>query len=124
MSDETEPTEPAGGFQIDFQNGNTISVMFRYGNYCANRDNRATMNYKIYNGPYDSSLMLGFSEGKWWSCENAEIAIWDSDNAWYDFQYDQVIGWQSKRDVAEYIEIVNHAVDREDLQFKITTRGD
>lgn len=115
---------PAGGFQISFQNGNTISVQFHYGNYCDNRDNRATLNYKIYRGPYESQLMKDFGAGYWWACDNAEIAIWDAHDVWYDFRNDQVIGYQSKTDVAEYIEMVNFSVSRNDLQSKITERGD
>jgi len=69
------------GFQLTFANGNTISVQFGMGNYCNNR--------------YDSIK----------SCENAEIAIWDKDNKWYEFpdSMDTVKGYCSSDEVAKWI---------------------
>jgi hypothetical protein len=64
---DIDTMKPAGGFQISFQNGNTISVMFGYGNYCDNRYRRETDNLKIYRGPYESQMMLDFTAGYWWS---------------------------------------------------------
>ena len=67
------------GFQITFANGNTISVQFGMGNYCKNK--------------HESKK----------SCENAEIAIWNSDNVWYNFESDQVLGYISADEVAKWI---------------------
>ena len=67
------------GFQLTFTNGNTISVQFGMGNYCNNR--------------HESSK----------SCENAEIAIWNKDGKWFDFESDQVLGYVSADNVATWI---------------------
>lgn len=60
------------GFQVTFENGNTISVQFGYGNYCENRN--AHEKYPI--GKY-----VDFVE-----CETAEIAIWDKNDIWFTRQ--------------------------------------
>lgn len=72
-------TQVASGFQITFENGNTISVQFGWGNYCENRDESKP------------------------TCVDAEIAIWNSDNKWYDFGSDTVQGWCTPNEVAEWI---------------------
>lgn len=59
-------THIPSGFKMTFENGNTISVQFGWGNYCENR---------------------GESKP---GCVNAEIAIWDSENKWFDFGSDSV----------------------------------
>ena len=53
------------GFQMKFQNGNTISVMFGAGNYCKNR--MESISTKIE------------------SSQDAEIAIWNERNEYYKF---------------------------------------
>jgi hypothetical protein len=78
------------GFQMEFENGWTISVQFGYGNYCDN-----------YNHPEG----YRFAQGKEIvSSSDAEIAIWDENGKWYNFGTDTVKGHCSADEVAEWIE--------------------
>lgn len=71
------------GFHITFENGNTVSVQFGYGNYCSNYNNRDLLDQK--NGA---------------ESHDAECAAWGSDGAWNKLgEYDDVIGQQSPADV-------------------------
>jgi len=82
------------GFQMTFENGWTISVQFGYGNYCSNR-----------NHPDG----LHASKDVWYfSCPDAEIAIWDSSGKSYDFGHDTAKGYWSADEVAEWISRVSH----------------
>lgn len=74
-------TQVPSGFSMTFANGNTISVQFGAGNYCANKLESNTC------------------------CANAEIAIWDKNNKDYTFadDWDQVKGYCSADDVAKWI---------------------
>jgi len=67
------------GFIMTFDNGNTISVQFGMGNYCANRKESKS------------------------SCVNAEIAIWNEAGDWHDFGSNIVKGWCSPDEVAKWI---------------------
>lgn len=67
------------GIQMTFANGNTISIQFGQGNYCENRH-------------------CSKSE-----CKDAEIAIWNNEGKWYDFESDQVKGYCTPDEVAQYI---------------------
>lgn len=69
------------GFQITFENGNTISVQFGFGNYCENRDESKS------------------------ECATAEIAIWNKDGKWYDFGSDTVKGWCTPDEVGQFIQL-------------------
>ena len=69
----------ASGLQMTFENGNTISIQFGFGNYCDNRH-----------------------EGKE-SCKDAEIAIWNKEGVWHDFENDQVKGYCTTDEVALWI---------------------
>ena len=64
------------GFQMKFKNGYTISVQFGKGNYCHHEEGVAV---------------------------SAEIAIWDADGKWFNFEHDQVKGYCSPNEVAEWI---------------------
>ena len=77
------------GFSITFENGNTISVQFGPGNYCDARDLPCE---------WDAPMKQDS-----WSCEVAEIAIWDKDKVWFKFPYDTVKGWVKPEEVAEWI---------------------
>lgn len=68
------------GFAMTFENGNTISVQFGEYNYCSNK-------FQQFEG-----------KGK-----DAEIAIWNSSDVWFDFGGDQVKGWVSADEVADWI---------------------
>ena len=69
----------ASGIQMTFENGNTISIQFGFGNYCNNKFESKT------------------------SCRDAEIAIWNSAGIWYTFESDQVLGYCNSDEVAKWI---------------------
>lgn len=75
----------AKGFQMTFENGNTISVMFGEGNYCPESS--------FANGKTTNNL--------------AEIAIWNKSGEWYDFESDQVKGYCSPDEVAKFIDFAS-----------------
>lgn len=77
------------GFGMTFKNGLTISVMFGVSNYCDRRD---------YNADYGNEMKVPFVESK-----DAEIAIWDENNTWFNFGYDQVKGYLSADEVSDWI---------------------
>jgi len=90
------------GFQIDFENGWTVSVQFGIGNYCGNRDNKGNPFIDIPD----------FLE-----CNTAEIAAWltnvrgedkgTSTKEWYTFEDDeQVKGWQNPTQVLAFINMI------------------
>lgn len=80
------------GIHITFANGVTVSVQWHGGNYCANR-----------NEEFDTDK----------PCENAEVAVWDKDDAWLTRRVwtglgkgplgDDVAGWVSPDEVAEVL---------------------
>jgi hypothetical protein len=82
------------GFQMTFENGWTISVQFGFGNYCSNRNHP--------DGWYASK------DVEYFSCPDAEIAIWDSFGEYYNFGHDTVKGYCSTDEVAEWIAKVSH----------------
>jgi len=90
------------GFQITFENGMTISVQFGTGNYCDRRN-------------FDSDI-FGELKKDIVSSPNAEIAIWDVDNNWFYFGYDQVKGFVTPDEVALWINAVSSAESLNDLQ--------
>ena len=83
------------GFSLTFENGLTISVQFGTGNYCERRD---------YSSGYDGDLKSHIVEAN-----NAEIAIWDESNQWFDFGSDKVKGWVNADEVAIWIDKVRRA---------------
>jgi hypothetical protein len=87
------------GFQMTFENGMTISVQFGYGNYSSNRDE----------APMDARTATGIH------AETAEIAVWDAEGRWMNFPDEQVKGWVSADDVADYIIKVKNATSIEEL---------
>jgi hypothetical protein len=81
------------GFQLNFENGWTISVQFGYGNYCDN---------------YHHPEGFDFGKGKdIVQSYDAEIAIWDIEGTWYNFGDDTVKGYCSADEVAEWIDKVS-----------------
>lgn len=101
-----------GGFQMTFENGLTISVMFRGGNYCEHKmaDFYIAKNNMESEGHHDSS--------------DAEIAIWNEDNTWLRFGWDTVEGWLSTNDVAGWITRAAAARDMADLQSTVSLPPD
>ena len=81
------------GFQITFENGYTISVQWGTGNYCEN--NRPSVDH--------SDQLVWLKRSPEYSSPDAEIAIWNKDNVWYDFGYDTVKGYCSADEVADWI---------------------
>jgi len=85
------------GFSLTFENGLTISVQFGTMNYCERKNNFS---------PYKSEMSNGQDVIE---SENAEIAIWDKDNNWFDFGSDTVKGYCSTNEIAEWIEKISKA---------------
>jgi|SRR5690606_6195787 len=73
-------TKVAAGFKMTFENGNTISVQFGSGNYCSNRRQESKS-----------------------ETVTAEIAIWNTDNIWHNFEGDTVKGYCNADEVAKWI---------------------
>lgn len=90
------------GFRITFGNGITISVQFGNGNYCSRRN--------FHNHP--------FSEMKEYvvTSPDAEIAIWDAENNWFQFANDQVEGFVTPDKVGMWIESIMMSESLNDLQ--------
>lgn len=60
------------GFQITFENGNTISVQFGPGNYCEH---------------YDANIMDFLKENnEIHKSKDAEVAAWNREGTWYNFR--------------------------------------
>ena len=66
VNQKFDDTHIASGIKMSFKNGNTISIQFGFGNYCENR-------------------FLSMEESR-----DAEIAIWNKDDKWYQFDCDSV----------------------------------
>lgn len=91
------------GFQMTFENGLTISVQWGDINYCSNR-------------VLETGYISENSSSKVKS-EDAEIAIWDSNERWYCFGNDTVKGWCSPDLVAKIISEVQKASRLIDLDL-------
>lgn len=73
------------GFQMTFDNGWTVSVQWGGGTYSENH-------YSDFRSGVDSP--------------NAEIAAWDKDGNWHSFGEDNVKGWQTADQVADFIQYI------------------
>ena len=80
------------GFQMTFENGWTVSVQFGYGNYCENKM-RGIIGKESTVGEY--------------KCNDAELAAWDKEGNWYEFESDAVKGWCTTNEVAAFIEMIS-----------------
>lgn len=89
------------GFQMTFENNLTISVQFGTGNYCERRS---------FCGPYDSEMSEHIIHSA-----DAEIAIWDKSDVWFNFGSDNVKGWVSPDEVATWIARVQKAKSIKDV---------
>ena len=76
------------GFQITFANGWTISVQIGLGNYHTNRD--------LNSLDFKTSVPT----------PTAEIAAWDKDEKWYEFENDTVKGWVSPNELLEFMNMI------------------
>ena len=103
------------GFQIDLDNGWTVSVHFGIGSYCSNR----------------SSLGNPFTDiPDYLECPYAEIAAWPTDSRgegyshlsnWYKFEDgEEVKGWQSPKRVLEFVNLIADLPDTQvpDIQVE------
>jgi len=81
------------GFSITFNNGWTISVQWHEGAYTSRPDR---MSARFEKPEYGTEI----------SSPDAEIAIWNKGGDWYDFGTDQVKGYCTADEVAEWIEKV------------------
>jgi hypothetical protein len=97
----------SGGFQMTFDNGLTISVMFRGGNYCEHKMERPTI------------AMANLEMDGIHSSEDAEIGIWDEAGTWLDFGGDTVQGYVTANEVASWIAKITSCKNLADLQSKV-----
>jgi len=88
------------GFQLQFENL-TISVQIGSMNYCSR---------KSHLSEYGSEIKQELVQS-----EDAEIAIWDKDNNWFDFGHDQVLGYVPTNEVGAWIARVAKAQDLSQL---------
>ena len=89
-------SQKSPGFQMTFKNGWTISVQWHTGAYCERKGESYPWSSKDPN-PATS--------------KDAEIAAWDKDGNWYQFEHDQVLGWQTTDEVAEWMDIISSLTD-------------
>ena len=84
------------GFSLTFANGNTVSVQWGPANYCdpEHAEGRGA--------PFDAP-----SQTQVWKSATAEVAAWNSEGEWHNFEHDQVDGWQSTDDVSGFISFVS-----------------
>ena len=93
------------GFQMDFQNGFSISVQWGIGNYCAVREKDA------YGTPQKQD---------YWDSVSAEIAVFDNDSRFIEIREDdQIAGWLSTDTVAKVIAIVSSAQTANEINKKV-----
>lgn len=78
------------GFGITFDNGVTVSVQIGRGNYSDNYDFREEISRE---NPLPAST-------------RAEIAAWDADGKWLDFEHDQVKGYVPVEDVFRFVSFI------------------
>jgi len=105
---------PGKGFQLTFENGRTLSVMFGYGNYCENRHNIALRAFEDYGTPLKTSHI-----GK-----TFEVAGWNSaedGGEWVSLGCDTVDGWLDLKQVVAYGRWLRDSTP-EDLEFEIPDR--
>ena len=97
------------GFSMTFENGNTVSVQWGPGNYCEPDHEEGR------NAPYDAPRNT-----RTWKARNAEVAAWNKDGAWHQFEHDSVDGWLSPDEVSAFI----HFVATSELKTKREPCGD
>jgi hypothetical protein len=90
------------GFSLTFENGLTISVQFGTNSRCERLD---------YYAPAGNDLRNAVTESP-----DAEIAIWDKENNWYEFGHGRLKGYCSADDVARWITKVREAETLNSIQ--------
>jgi len=81
------------GFKITFGNGVTVSVQFGPGNYCQHYDTIFSSRTLIDAPAYEQQ----------WESTDAEIASWNSEGGWHNFDCDQVKGYLSPDEVLAFM---------------------
>ena len=99
------------GFQMTFNNGLTISVQFGTGNYCERRNMTTS-----YRGDMDGATPI-IKSG------TAEIAIWNTEQVWFNFGSDTVKGWCDTDEVAHWISLTQTVCDIDELTKTATSLG-
>ena len=79
------------GFQMTFDNGWTISVQWHNFAYCERK------------GKFSSDDQWSSDDPNPTTSKDAEIAAWDKNGEWYQFEHDQVLGWQTADEVADFM---------------------
>jgi hypothetical protein len=81
------------GFHITFENGWTASVQFGAGTYSDN---------------HDAFIIGRENDPKYGEHESstAEIAAWDSNHKWYEFENDRVDGYVTPAEVLEFFNTI------------------
>ena len=90
------------GFTMGFANGLVISVQWGSMNYCERKSLNADPRAEMRQETVQSST--------------AEIAIWDVDGTWFNFGYDEVKGWCTADEVANWITVVSTVKDLTQLR--------
>ena len=83
------------GFSITFANGNTVSVQWGPHNYC-------DPTHELGRGADYKAPM----QQECWGSTTAEVAAWNADGQWHNCGGDQVKGWLTPAEVAEFINFV------------------
>lgn len=79
------------GFKMKFENGNTVSVQWGPMNYC---EPEIGNDFNAHKGV------------EFWKSKKAEVAAWDEDRNWHQFDFDTVRGWMSTDEVLEFMNFV------------------
>ena len=87
MSKAKFKSQERPGFSMTFENGWSISVQFHAFAYCER--NRTLSSWEEDKNPAESL--------------DAEIAIWDAEGNWYNFGSDEVLGYQTPDEVADWM---------------------
>jgi len=84
------------GFHLTFDNGWTASVQFGPYNYCSNYDRPGSL-------AASAALLEAKADIE---SETAEIAAWDAEGNWYEFDGDTVDGYKSPAEVLAFLTMV------------------
>jgi hypothetical protein len=105
----------AKGFKMYFSNGNSISIQFGKGNYCELRD--SSQSFGKTTNVYDDEMHGPITHSK-----SVEIAIFDPNDEFIDFEWDQVHGRVSMDELAFYINLTANST-REEIEKITNTTG-
>ena len=87
------------GFQMRFENGNRVSVVFGNGCYCEHKAGNK----------WDRLELEAFKSKGYWDSQNAEVAAWDSEDNRHNFvEGDTVKGYLTPDEVSNFIAWVSN----------------